>query len=161
MKLYIARHAWAGEHDPDRYPDDALRPLTKSGRSRYKRMARKLVKRGLELSLTATSPLVRCRQTAEILAERSGSRGPVELDSLAPNSDLHALVEWTNGQNCQSVAWVGHAPDVGRLTAALAGDSSAAIGLDKGAMACIEFQDEIQPGKGILVWLVTAELLKC
>ena len=65
MKLYIVRHAWAEEQDDDRWPDDRQRPLTAEGRKRFSRVAKALDHRGIAPQLIVTSPLMRCRQTAE------------------------------------------------------------------------------------------------
>jgi phosphohistidine phosphatase len=160
MNLYIVRHAWAGEHGDPRYPNDGLRPLTEDGRARFKKLAKALVKRGCEPEVVATSPLVRCRQTAEILVAAAGGEAQlVELEALAPDSDLEELVAWTKAQQAGSVAWVGHAPDVGRLAAAMIGDRTAEIRFAKGAVACIDLPDECAAGAGMLVWLVTAKAL--
>ncbi len=74
MKLYIVRHAWAGEHGDPRYPDDRLRPLTEEGSRRFATVVKKLVDRGFRPRLVATSPLLRCLQTAEIVAEHVPGR---------------------------------------------------------------------------------------
>ncbi|HEX7376468.1 MAG TPA: phosphohistidine phosphatase SixA [Pirellulales bacterium] len=161
MKIYIVRHAWAEDQDETKYPDDDLRPLSRKGRKRFRRLARKLAKRGCDVARIATSPLVRCRQTADILADYLASEAViVELDALRPGSRVEPLLEWTRQQQGQDVAWVGHAPDVGGLTAALIGES-AAIEFDKGAVAAVEFSDPPAAGRGVLRWLAVAELLKC
>jgi phosphohistidine phosphatase SixA len=57
------------------------------------------------------------------------------------------------------VAWVGHAPCVGRLAALTIGDGNAAIRMSKGAVASIRLDDGIgHPGE--LEWLATAALLE-
>jgi len=38
MRLYIVRHAFAGQHGDPNYPDDSLRPLTSQGRKKFKRL---------------------------------------------------------------------------------------------------------------------------
>jgi phosphohistidine phosphatase len=162
MILYIVRHAWAGEHGDPSYPDDRLRPLTSEGKKRFRRVARVLADRGVLPKVIGTSPLVRCKQTAQVLAENlKGHPKVVELDALAPGSNLGALAVWTNEQQVESVAWVGHAPDVGKLTAGLIGEKPSAIHFTKGACAAIEFRDDVAPGRGTLLWLVTAKLLGC
>jgi phosphohistidine phosphatase SixA len=81
-----------------------------------------------------------------------------EVAALAPGSDWQALVEWTVQQDAARVAWVGHAPCVGRLVAISIGDGSAAVRMSKGAIAAIALDDG--PGQpGELEWLVTPELL--
>src|SRR5690242_8739580 len=112
MFLYIVRHAWAEDRDAARYPDDDLRPLTSDGAKRFAKVAKRLVDVGFRPTLVATSPLVRCRQTADIILDRlPGEAQIVELDALRPGSDLGALIEWTDKQSGDAIAWVGHAPD--------------------------------------------------
>lgn len=159
MILYIVRHAWAEERDAERWPDDGLRPLTKKGRKRFAKFLRRMEDSDVAAQVVATSPLLRCRQTAEILVDHLPDQpGVVELEALAPGSDLGTLIQWTAAQEIDEIAWVGHAPDVGHLTAALIGSSDAAIDFAKGAIACLEFESAIAAGSGALKWLSTARL---
>jgi phosphohistidine phosphatase len=162
MLLYIVRHAWAEDRDPETFPNDDLRPLTSDGKKRFAKTVKRLVDGGFCPTLVATSPLVRCRETADILVERldNGAR-LLELDALKPSSDLAELVRWTAEQTDEAIAWVGHAPDVSELAAALIGDGIPSIRFAKGATAAIEFTGKIAPGKGELNWLATAKLLGC
>jgi phosphohistidine phosphatase len=159
MKLYIVRHGLAGEHGDPRYPDDRMRPLTEEGRKRFAAVAKHLADAGFAPQVVATSPLVRCRQTAEIVAERvRGKPKLIELEALEPGSRLEAL----NDQGKEEIAWVGHAPDVSDLTAALlSARGDAAIRFAKGAVVCIAFDGEVARGAGELQWLVTARVLGC
>jgi phosphohistidine phosphatase len=156
--LYVVRHAWAEDAGPD--GDDFARPLTKKGRRRFERFVAHLRDGGMQLDLVATSPLVRARETAEIMAEVFGIAARVEVvDALAPASNWHALVEWTIQQDAASVAWVGHAPCVGRLIALTIGDGSASVRMQKGAVASIRLDDG--PGHpGELEWLATAGMVE-
>lgn len=163
MLLYIVRHAWAGQSGDPRWPD-AERPLTDEGRQRFAQVVQKLASVGFAPTIIATSPLARCRQTAEIVAEGLPGRPKVvELEELAPGSDLRGLLKWTAGQadNHQEIAWVGHAPDVGRLAAELIGNGSSAVDFSKGAVAAIRFDDRLKAGEGELRWLVSAKVLGC
>lgn len=152
-QLYIVRHAVAEDAGPG--IDDHARQLTKKGRKRFAKLVRQLQDAGLAVDLVATSPLVRTRETADILAaELDGSPRIEVVDALAPGSDWQALVEWTIQQDARRVAWVGHAPCVGRLVAMTIGDGSAAIRMQKGAIAAIRLDDG--PGQpGELEWLAT------
>lgn len=156
-QLFIVRHAVAEDASPD--GDDRNRRLTAKGRKRFTRMVRRLIDSGLEIDLIATSPLVRCQQTAELLSEELLNRPDVvQVNALAPSSDWHTLVEWTVQQDAARVAWVGHAPCVGRLLAEAIGDATASIRFAKGAIASITFGDGLgQPGE--LEWFVTPDLL--
>lgn len=154
--LFVVRHAWAEDSGPG--IDDHSRRLTKKGRRRFEAFARHLRAAGMELDLVATSPLVRARETAEILADVFDLRAPVVIDALAPASDWQALVEWTIEQDAARVAWVGHMPCVGNLVAHSIGDGSAAIRMQKGAIASIRLDDG--PGHpGELEWLATAGIV--
>lgn len=157
--LYIIRHAAAEERDSDRWPDDGERPLTKQGALRFRKAMNKLARRGVAPTLVVTSPLTRCRQTAEIV--QSLLPEPAELalrDELAPGSNLSGAVAFSR-RHAGDQAWVGHAPDVGELAARLIGDGAAAIGFAKGAVAAIEFDGPPAPSAGRLLWLATPKLL--
>jgi phosphohistidine phosphatase len=160
MILYIIRHAWAEERDEARWPDDSLRPLTEEGQKRFKKQLKRLADIRFAPAMIATSPLVRCQQTAEIIAKRfHGQPSVTPLDALAPGSNLDALIEWTKETKSDEVAWVGHDPDVGHLAAQLIGGENGGIHFRKGAVAAIRFEEDVAPGKGELQWLATAKLL--
>ena len=164
MDLYIIRHAWAGHYGDSEWPDDGLRPLTEEGKERFARVVQQLAGQGFAPEIVATSPLLRCRQTADLVAEGLPDRAEVvELDALLPGSDREALLEWTARQSPEhgQVAWVGHAPDVGRLAADLIAESGGWIRFAKGAAAAIRFHGTPAVGDGELRWLVTAKLLGC
>ncbi len=162
MLLYIVRHAWAEDRDAEKYPNDDVRPLTGEGKKRFGKVVERLVDGGFRPTLVATSPLIRCRQTADILVKHLPDKVKlVELDALRPGSDVNALVEWTAAQPDEAIAWVGHAPDVGDLAASLVGDATAAIRFAKGAVAAIQFEGPPAGEKGELTWLATAKLLGC
>ncbi|HVU87725.1 MAG TPA: histidine phosphatase family protein [Pirellulales bacterium] len=161
MFIYIVRHAWAGQHGDPAYPDDSLRPLTDKGKKRFRRMVKKLVKREFLPTAVATSSLVRARQTADIICDVCpGSPALAVLADLSPGGRLEPLLQWTREQS-GDVAWVGHAPDVESLAADLMGASNGQIGCEKGAVAAVRFAGPIAAGAGELVWLATADLLRC
>jgi phosphohistidine phosphatase len=160
MFLFIARHAWAGERGDPRWPDDSLRELTPEGIDRYTNVVKALAARGLAPSRIATSPYTRCRQTAEIIAEHVVDNPTIDdLEAIEPGADLEPLLEWSRAQGDADTCWVGHSPDVERLTADLLGDGTARIRFAKGAVAAISFESEINSGAGELYWLATAKLL--
>ncbi len=164
MIIYIVRHAWAGSYGDPQWPDDFQRPLTEEGSLRFAQVVQTLAQRGFAPQLVATSPLVRCRETAEIVA-RQTPHGPevVELEALMPGSDLAGVLAWTvrEAGGLEQVAWVGHAPDVGHLAGALIGEANAWIRFAKGAVAAIRFEDTPEVGEGELRWLATAKVLAC
>jgi|SRR6478609_5216032 len=162
MFLYIARHAWAGERGDPRWPDDSLRELTTEGIERYERIVKSLADRGFCPDRIATSPYVRCRQTAEIIAKYATKNATIdELEALEPGTELEPVIQWSrkHKQTDANICWVGHSPDVEWLTAVMIGDSNARIRFAKGAVAAISIDDAISAGSGEMCWLATAKSL--
>ncbi|MCH2113486.1 MAG: histidine phosphatase family protein [Pirellulales bacterium] len=158
--IYVARHAWAHEFGDPRWPDDSQRALEEEGSERYMRMIESVAERGFAPEAIATSPYLRCRQTAEIISQYTAHQPAItELDALAPGSNFETLVAWSQETGCQQTCWVGHAPDVGNLTSALVGDNRADIRFAKSAIAAVRLYDLPGYGCGELYWLVTAKSL--
>lgn len=158
-RLFLVRHAWAEPRDEKLYQVDELRPLTLEGRTRFKKVVRRLARRGFTPDIVATSPLLRARQTAEIICGELSHKPPVENRSeLAPGGSLEDLLAWSLG--CEgTLAWVGHAPDISGICGLLIAGGGASIEFAKGAVACLEFPERIAMGQGQLRWLVTAKVL--
>ncbi|MGA2618603.1 MAG: histidine phosphatase family protein [Thermoguttaceae bacterium] len=164
MDLYIIRHAWAGHMGDPQWPDDTQRPLSAEGRERFAKLIDKLAGGGLAPQVIAVSPMVRCVETAEILAERTPSRAQlVQHGELLPGGNHQRLLEWTakQAQRSEQIAWVGHAPDVEQLAALAIGMPGGSIRFSKGAIAAIRFEASPRAGGGELRWLVTAKVLGC
>ena len=163
VTLYIVRHAWAEERGTD-WPDDARRPLSALGSDRWAGICQVLTERGVSPTVIATSPFLRCRQTAGILVDAMDSTPDiVDLDDLAPDSDLDAILEWTSRQvsdEHREIAWVGHSPDVDEMTATLIG-ADGRLRFAKGAVAMLRFSDPVRVGGAELRWLLSAKLLGC
>lgn len=160
MFIYIVRHAWAYEHGDPRWPDDSQRPLEKEGAERFQRVVKLLAKRGFDPEVIATSPYVRCLETADIIAAHAGGKPRVvELPALRPGSDFQSLVAWSEEQQVDSLCWVGHAPDVTHLAAALIAEGDANVRFAKGSVAAVRVYDDLGPGCGELYWHATAKLL--
>ena len=100
-------------------PEDEGRRLTDEGREQARALARRLVAEGVRPDAILASPLVRARETAEILTE--ALEVPVEVEPLlrpgATAADLRAAVEGRGG----AVIAVGHQPDCGEIAAELRG----------------------------------------
>ena len=160
MYIYIARHAWAYHYGDPRWPDDSQRPLEAEGAERYMQVVQVLAERGFAPQAIVTSPYVRCRQTAEIIARYTEHEPDLfEAEALAPHSDFDAICHWSRQTDYSQICWVGHAPDVGLMTSALIGDSHANIRFAKGATAAVRFFGPICAGEGELYWHATAKSL--
>src|SRR5262249_51611671 len=90
-ELYLIRHGIAQERR-DAWPDDAKRPLSAEGMTRMRKSMRGLPRLDLAIDVILTSPLVRTRQTAEIVAAALEPKPAiVAVDSLAPGGS-HAAI---------------------------------------------------------------------
>ena len=159
-ELYLVRHAIAEERG-DKWPDDSKRPLTTDGMSRMKKAARGLERLGVRIDVVLSSPLVRARQTAEILAAELNPHPPiVNVESLSPDGAPAAVAaDLEKHARKTRVALVGHEPAIGELAARLIG-SRHAIEFKKGAIARIDV-DELPPaGPGDLRWLLPPKFLR-
>lgn len=158
--VYLVRHAIAAERG-EKYPDDTVRPLTRDGANRMRKGAGGFATLNPGVEAILTSPLVRARRTAEILATVLGPDIPIELcDELSPGqppSDVsRALAAYASRH---VVALVGHEPDLGELAAWLIG-AREPIPLKKGAIARIDVS-AFPPGRtGRLIWLATPKMLR-
>jgi phosphohistidine phosphatase len=164
MKLLVIRHAEAEERSglPFGRKRDAERRLTDEGRSRMRKAAKGLREIAPTIDVLATSPLVRARETAEIVAKIFGIADVTELAPLAPEGDPQALIAWLNEQPADAtVAIVGHEPDLSSFASLLIdGNGGSRLTLKKGACGLIEFRDGPSAGKGTLRWLLQPGQLK-
>jgi phosphohistidine phosphatase len=159
-ELYLIRHAVAEERG-DAWPDDAKRPLSDDGAARMRKAARGLDRLGVTLDVIVTSPLVRTKQTAEIVAGALNPRPPiVTADSLAPDGTFQEVIADLEKQVKRTrIAIVGHEPGIGEFAARLIG-SRHSIEFRKGAVCRIDVDALPPSGPGDLRWLLTPKILR-
>ncbi len=112
FNLYLIRHGLAGQHGD--YENDAKRPLTDEGKHKTHQVAKRLADLDLKFDLILTSPLVRAKQTAEILKDTGLSKHLEDAAYLAPGGNIQDWVNWLEGwkDSEKSLALVGHEPDL-------------------------------------------------
>jgi phosphohistidine phosphatase len=160
FELYFIRHAIAVDRG-DEWPDDDKRPLTDEGIARMRKAARGLARLDTSIDVVLTSPLVRARQTAEIVVAALDPRPSiVTIESLAPGAAFAALMADLEKHGRKSrLALVGHEPGLGEVAGRLIG-SRHAIEFKKGAICRIDV-DELPPaGPGHLRWFLTPRMLR-
>ena len=166
MDLLIVRHAIAFERSPRRWRDDNERPLSPEGMARARKAAAGLKHIAERPQCVLSSPLVRARQTAAILAEFAGWPKAVECPALAPDEPPENVFAALAAQNEKIVAVVGHQPGLGRLLAAclpaqvLGGANPEAFDLKKMGAALVSFSATPRAGGGTLAWLVPPRILR-
>lgn len=160
MQLYLVRHGVAAERGPA-WPDDTIRPLTNRGAARLERTIRGLGALDVDIDLVLTSPLVRARQTAEILAAGLASRPAVDvLASLAPGSSYAAFVDdLSRAARGKGLACVGHEPELGQFAARLVG-ARRPFEFRKGAVCRIDVDALPVSAPGRLRWFATPRMLR-
>ncbi len=157
LRLHLLRHADAG--DPAKWSgDDAARPLSTKGEGQTERLASFLADLGFATDAVISSPLVRARQTAEIIAARLGVS--VRLDErlaggFAPE-DVDAILADAGGP--LRPVLVGHDPDFSELLAWLA--QAHGVSMKKGAFARVDVRGSIANGQASLRWLLPPDLLE-
>lgn len=159
MQVLLIRHARAEERAL--LKRDAGRVLTADGVRRMRKAARGLRTLVPELEHIATSPLVRARQTADILARQYPAAGRSVLPALKPGGEPRAVLAWLVAQPAgATLALVGHEPDLGALAAwLLAGRNRSFVHFKKGAVALLEFRERPRAGGGVLHGLLAASQL--
>lgn len=109
-----------------------------------------------------SSPLVRARQTAEILHKEAGWPVATMVQVLAPGQPLARVLEAIAQRPSKRLAIVGHEPDLGRLLAhcVIEGAGTMRLEFKKGGVACVTFAGAFIPGRGRLRWMLTPRALR-
>jgi phosphohistidine phosphatase len=151
------RHGIAVE--PDEWKGrDFDRPLTREGIERMQREARAIADLTLELDAIVTSPLLRARQTAEIVASQLKLRDEIVEDvRLAGGFDARRLSEiLADHDKADAIMLVGHEPTMSAAIGRSIGDAS--IELKKAALAGVVFADA-SATRGTLICLIPPKVL--
>jgi len=157
MELYFLRHGDAGSRESWK-GSDVSRPLSAEGVARMKREAETLALLRLPVEVIVTSPLVRARQTAEIVARELGLEDTLTDDErLAPGfcaEDLAGLLQ--DYRDHRAILLVGHEPDFSAVVSACIGGGL--VECKKGGVARVDVRN---PGSidGVLVWLLPPRVL--
>ena len=160
FELYLIRHGVAAERG-ENFPDDTKRPLTNEGVQKLRKEAKALVALDITFDVVLTSPLVRTRQTAEIVAAAFRNVPPiVNMASLAPGSPHNAIIEELSKHHRRHrIALVGHEPGIGEFAGRLIGVRRP-LEFKKGAICRIDVAALPPTGPGQLRWFLTPRILR-
>jgi len=150
MRLYFVRHGIA----EDLADSDFARELTKRGGRRVAVSAKVMARLGIEPSQIFSSPRLRARQTADIIADA------LEMDVTLTDTvnfgfdraGLRALTRNSSGGD--EVMFVGHNPDMSLLVSELTGVD---VAMKKGGLARIDTLGKTVE-HGELVWLIAPKV---
>lgn len=161
--LYVLRHGEAVTAGTPGFENDRDRPLTPKGIRLTKKAAIGMRGIGIRFERILTSPLVRARDTAQLVAEGTRFAGDVEeTDALAPDAAPQALFEVLNDVfgRAKNAVIVGHQPDLGSLISILtSGDLNLSIDIKKGSICKIAVHGDVERACGTLEWLLTSKQL--
>ena len=155
MEVILIRHAKAETRDPNSWPDDDQRPLTVEGRAEQRAAARAMKKMGIKFDFIVTSPLLRARETADLVAKGyRWSEAPQVAEELGHEYSVGAVVKLLSKfPPDAAVALVGHEPDFSDLTSALISKNcDVNIAVKKSGVVGIEFNGQAEAGKGVLLY---------
>jgi phosphohistidine phosphatase len=146
MKLYFVRHATAS----DLASSDAARELTKEGYEEARVAGKGLAKLGAKPSRIFCSPLLRARQTAEVLGVELGTKVEV-LDELRNDTASSRLFKAIKAAGAtKEIVLVGHMPSLADHVAHLIGAGNGdGLAFGKASVALVEI-NELKAGGGEL-----------
>ena len=112
MQIYLIRHGIAAERGT--YADDTKRPLTEKGIVKTKKVAQKLIEKGITFDYLLSSPFVRAYQTAEILKNAELCQKILIHEPLKQGGNINVWIEWLKNHfnDEHKIALVGHEPDL-------------------------------------------------
>jgi phosphohistidine phosphatase len=162
MELYFLRHGKAVDPGSIGAGDDFSRPLTGPGFDEMEAEAEAFERLKLKLDLILSSPLVRAKQTAEIVAKRLGlKKRLIVAEPLASGCDLerlrHLLAQHSGSER---ILLVGHEPDFSSMVGELIGGGAASVEIKKASLAALKTNRSVRPGSGTLRWLLPPRVLR-
>ena len=163
FQLFIMRHGIATDRSGRYASNDAKRPLTPRGRKRTEQIATGLLSLGYGFDWIVTSPLVRARETAEIVASSTRKDTPLDqCPALRPGGSYDDLLSFLDKKpNSRRVLLVGHEPDLSTMASRLIGAGPAAnLIFKKGGCCLIHCDASPSQSAGRLVWWLTPRLLR-
>jgi phosphohistidine phosphatase len=164
MNIYVIRHGIAIDPGTPGFEEDSQRPLTEKGIKKMNSIARGLRAFDVKLDLILSSPYLRARQTAEILADVFKIEDRLAFsENLVPLGYPDQLIGEINEKySVDSLALVGHEPALSSLISVfLAGSLNISINMKKGGVCCLAFDDLRHERSATLEWLLTpAQLIK-
>jgi len=164
MKIHILRHGIAVESGTPGYENDAERPLIPKGKRQLRQTAAAMKTMGLRFDLILSSPYLRAKQTAEIVAESLKLKRQLRFsDTLAPDGSPTNLIRQLNELKPapENVMLVGHEPYLSCLISVLTtGGTDLTMDFKKGGLCKLESEKLSHDRCATLVWLLTPRQMK-
>jgi len=160
MIVCFFRHGPAIEAGTPPYTEEN-RPLTEAGRKKTLQAARGLRRLKLASDAVLTSPLIRARETAEILAEVLELPRPQLSDRLLPGVPASQLLEILRETAAPSPILVGHEPSLSAALALFVGaQDSASLEFRKAGAGVARLRTLSPRPRGTLLQFLSGSLLR-
>jgi phosphohistidine phosphatase len=160
MDLFALRHGEAGNRQK-LIVIDTKRTLTAAGRKEIEEVAKGLSKIKVKPERIITSPLVRARETAEIVAKVQSSDNLEEWDELKPEGNRQQFyTKLSKLKSDLSVMIVGHEPYLSTMICEVIGAPGGRLVLKKGGVARVRVDTLTPKVAGELRWVLSPGLLK-
>ena len=161
MDLFILRHGDAGKRSAA-FRDDSKRPLTVDGKKEIEEISKGMLVLGIEPEYIFTSPLLRSKQTAEIVYNNLKCKNQItEMDELKPEGNkLQLYKKFSTLKQDSSVIIIGHEPFLSELVGDAISGGGSRIDLKKGGLVRIRIISLLPKIQGELRWLLTPKHLK-
>lgn len=156
MKIFFMRHGIAEPAHGSVKDHD--RALTEEGRTQVSQIAQAMQRLSIKPDIILTSPLVRARETAEIIAQALAVQLETAND-LQPGCILDDLQRLLRRYPQETVMLVGHQPDFSALAARLINADERGMLLKKGGIIRIDIDGRPQAGRGRMVTLLTPKTM--
>jgi phosphohistidine phosphatase len=156
MKLYFLRHGEAGYKSRS----DFERELTDEGERSSRAVGYYCKQINLHFTAAFTSPLVRAKQTANLVLNEQSNIPLEETEFLTSDSDPKNLFGMLKSFTAESkILLVTHEPFVSTCVSTLiSGSESTRIVMKPCSFACVETDGVPSRGNGKLLWLLNSEV---
>ena len=135
---------------------DSERPLSELGQQQGSTAGRFLRTMRTSIGLIIASPLLRAQQMAAAVQRELDSPPISTSEFLGSSSAPRQILDQLNSLGAPGILLVGHEPHLSKaISLLISGDEGQKIEMKKGSLACVEIPAPLEPGRGILKWLVT------
>ncbi len=158
MTICFLRHGDAVE-SPSLH--DSERPLSELGQQKGSTAGRFLRATRTDIGRILASPLLRAQQMAAAVQRELESPPIAASEFLASSSAPRQILEQLKSLGGSSILLVGHEPHLSKtISFLISGEEEQKVEMKKGSLACVEVPLPLEPGHGILKWLVTFEQMR-
>jgi phosphohistidine phosphatase len=159
--LYFLRHGIAVDHGAAGFSEET-RPLTKEGEEKMHRAAEGMKRLELSFDVLMSSPLVRARQTAQMVQKLIHPKKEVEIEPLLlPGKFLLDFLKRLRGRKEKSFLLVGHEPSMSEwIHELLKGGPQSSIEMKKGALCQVRVDLDLRGWNSELIFLASSKMLR-